>query len=134
MKQSGQNDLDEHCRSFVTLLIWSRPMHLLHSAFFILPYRPGHVAVKATRNIILQVPRESLTCVSFSNFLLFSREKALIFPTLGLVQPTQVLMQHHEGVGNLWERGLGLGHNSVHCGWEERTPRWGAGITRKVAE
>lgn len=63
------------------------------AAFYILYSLPtDHVAGKATGSIILQVHilRERLTCVSFFSFLLFSREKALIFPTLGLVQPSQV--------------------------------------------
>lgn len=54
-------------------------------------------------NVKVHIPRESLVvCVYFSIFRLLSREKGLIFPTLGPVQSSQP----HERGGNLLKRML----------------------------
>lgn len=115
MKLSNQNDLSEHRGGFFSLLIVLHPVNLSHSTSFILSLQTRLRGGESYQKHLLQahIPRDSLTCVSFPSCLRFSRESTLIFPTWGLVPPSQPPRQPPEDIGNSWERMLGPGQHPL---------------------
>lgn len=106
MELSSKNDLDEHCRGFLSLLILLPPVHLLHS--ILSPQIRPHVIKGYQKHQALHLKdphtqREPDWCLS----IFLSKEKRLIFLTLGLVQSSKPLMQPHEGASNSWKKNTG---------------------------